>query len=89
MDQQALDDAYDQTVYAPNRDQVAKRRIANSEKARTIIGGPERMAYGATEIEKLDIYRTRQANAPVNIFIHGGHGGPTAPPTMRSSPNRS
>jgi arylformamidase len=72
MDQQALDDAYDQTVYAPNRDQVAKRRVANSDKARAVIGAPERVAYGATEIEKLDIYRTPQANAPVNIFVHGG-----------------
>ena len=34
MDQQALDDAYDQNVYAPNRDQVAKRRVANSAAAR-------------------------------------------------------
>ena len=72
MDQQALDDAYDQTVYAPNRDQVGKRRIANSDKARAIIGGPERVAYGPTEIEKLDVYRSKQAGAPVNIFIHGG-----------------
>src|SRR5438034_10165356 len=72
MDQQALDDAYDQIVYAPNREQVAKRRIANSEQARTAIGAPARVAYGATEIEKLDIYRTSQANAPVNIFVHGG-----------------
>jgi arylformamidase len=72
MDQQALDDAYDQTVYAPNRDQVAKRRVANSEKARMVIGAPQRVAYGPSEIERLDIYRARQANAPVNIFIHGG-----------------
>jgi arylformamidase len=72
MDQQALDDAYDQTVYAPNRDQVAKRRVANSEKARMVIGAPQRVAYGRSEIERLDIYRARQANAPVNIFIHGG-----------------
>src|SRR5215831_8397747 len=72
MDQQALDDAYDQIVYAPNREQVTKRRIANSERARAAIGAPERVAYGATGIEKLDIYRTRQANAPVNIFVHGG-----------------
>src|SRR5256886_5555926 len=71
MDQQALDDAYDQIVYAPNREQVTKRRIANSERARAAIGAPERVPYGATEIEKLDIYRTRQANAPVNIFVHG------------------
>jgi arylformamidase len=72
MDQQALDDAYDQMVYAPNREQVAKRRVANSDKARAVIGMPERTAYGASEIEKLDIYRTKRANAPVNIFVHGG-----------------
>jgi arylformamidase len=57
MDQQALDDAYDQLVYAPNRDQVTRRRIANSARARAALGRPERVSYGATEIEKLDIYR--------------------------------
>src|SRR6202022_63707 len=72
MDQQELDDAYDQIVYAPNRDQVGKRRIANSDKARAVLGVPERVAYGPTAIEKPHIYRTRQANAPVNIFVHGG-----------------
>jgi arylformamidase len=72
MDQQALDDAYDQIVYAPNREQVTQRRIANSVRARTAIGTPERVAYGESEIEKLDIYRTNKANAPVNIFVHGG-----------------
>jgi arylformamidase len=72
MDQQELDDAYDQVVYAPNRDQVGKRRVANSDKARAVIGAPQRVAYGPTEIEKLDIYRSKQANAPVNIFVHGG-----------------
>ena len=35
MDQQELDDAYDQIVYAPNRDQVGKRRLANSAAALT------------------------------------------------------
>src|SRR6266511_5452551 len=72
MDQQALDDAYDQIVYAPNREQVAQRRLANSARARAAIGAPERVAYGQTEIEKLDIYRTKRAKAPVNIFVHGG-----------------
>jgi len=72
MDQQELDDAYDQAVYAPNRDQVGKRRIANSDRVRAIIGAPQRVAYGPTEIEKLDIYRTKAPNAPVNIFVHGG-----------------
>src|SRR3954447_1412145 len=72
MDQQELDDAYDQMVYAPNRDQVGKRRLANSETARAAIGAPERVAYGPSEIEKLDIHRCNEANAPVSIFIHGG-----------------
>lgn len=72
MDQQALDDAYDQMVYAPNRDQVAKRRVANSDKARAILGAPARLAYGPTEIERLDLYRCPRAPAPVNVFIHGG-----------------
>ncbi|MGZ3329717.1 MAG: hypothetical protein ACXU85_21410, partial [Xanthobacteraceae bacterium] len=31
MDQQELDDAYDQAVYAPNRDHVLKRCTRNSE----------------------------------------------------------
>jgi arylformamidase len=72
MDQQALDDAYDQIVYAPNREHVTQRRIANSARARAAIGAPERVAYGPTEIEKLDIYRTKRTHAPVNIFVHGG-----------------
>ena len=38
MDQQALDDAYDQAVYAPNRDQLGKRRLAASAAALARIG---------------------------------------------------
>jgi arylformamidase len=72
MDQQELDDAYDQNVYAPNRDQVAKRRLANSAAARARIGEPLRFAYGPTAIEGLDVYRCAKPNAPVAIFIHGG-----------------
>ncbi|MGP0092887.1 MAG: alpha/beta hydrolase [Xanthobacteraceae bacterium] len=72
MDQQELDDAYDQEKYAPNRAQIVARRIANSERTRAIIGAPQRVAYGLSEIETLDIFRTARANAPVNIFIHGG-----------------
>jgi arylformamidase len=72
LDQQALDDAYDQEKYAPNRDQIVARRIVNSERTRSIIGAPRRAAYGPSEIETLDIFQTARANAPVNVFIHGG-----------------
>ena len=72
LDQQALDDAYDQEKYAANRAEIVERRVANSERTRAILGAPQRIAYGPSEIEKLDIFRTGRANAPVNIFIHGG-----------------
>jgi arylformamidase len=72
MDQKELDDAYDQSVYAPNQPLVATRRRIASEATLKRLGQPERVAYGPTEIEKLDIYKTRRLNAPINIFIHGG-----------------
>ena len=50
-DQQQLDDAYDQLVYAPNRDQLAKRRVANSAAARAWLGEPLRFAHGPMPIE--------------------------------------
>jgi arylformamidase len=71
-DQAALDAAYDQATYAPNREQLIKRRIRDSELARLRIGEPERVAHGPAEIERLDIYRTGRATAPVFVFIHGG-----------------
>jgi arylformamidase len=72
MDQQELDDAYDQAVYAPNREQVHARRQANSAVARAVLGEPLRLQYGASEIEGLDVYRTKSPNAPVAIYVHGG-----------------
>jgi arylformamidase len=78
MDQQQLDDAYDQGVYAKNRDRVVARRIAASERARAILGPPQRVAYGSSEHEQLDIFRTaasgggKGGGAPVNLFVHGG-----------------
>jgi arylformamidase len=72
LDQQALDDAYDQSLWALNRENVLRRWDANSKRARAILGRPTRFAYGPTEIEALDLYRTEQPNAPINIFVHGG-----------------
>jgi arylformamidase len=72
LDQKELDDAYDQSKYAANLQQIVKRYATNSEAMRQRIGQPKRVAYGATPIEMLDIYATKHANAPVNVFIHGG-----------------
>jgi arylformamidase len=72
MDQQALDDAYDQEVYAPNRTLLVERRKAASERARAVLGPPRRLRYGPTEIEALDIFDCGTSDAPVNVFVHGG-----------------
>jgi arylformamidase len=72
MDQKELDDAYDQRVYAPNAQQVIDRCGRLSELVRERLGAPKRLAYGPTAIEALDLYPTKAANAPINIFVHGG-----------------
>src|ERR1043165_3296736 len=72
MDQKALDDAYDQLVYAPNRDQVHKRNMFNSDRVRARLGAPKRLAHRAKPMEQLDLFATSKPNAPINVFIHGG-----------------
>ncbi len=72
MDQKELDDAYDQVCWAPNREHLQKRRRLASARAIARIRQPKRVAYGPTEIEKLDIYQSKRPNAPINVFIHGG-----------------
>jgi arylformamidase len=72
MDQKELDDAYDQSVYAPNQPQLGKRRNANSELVRKRLGEPRRFSYGATPIESMEVWTTARPNAPVMVFVHGG-----------------
>jgi arylformamidase len=88
MDQQDLDEAYDQSVYAFNAKNIDERRAYNNAIARTILGGPHREAYGPTEIEKVDIYKTKRAHGPTLIFIHGGswRGGRSSQFTVYAEP---
>jgi arylformamidase len=72
MDQKELDDAYDQSVYAPNRDQMNRRRAILSDLARQRLGAPQRVAYGPTATEMLDICKTDKPAAPIAVFVHGG-----------------
>jgi arylformamidase len=72
MDQVELDASYDQAFYAPLRLEIIKRGASNSEAARARLGAPKRESYGPTAVEGLDIHRTRHANAPIFVFIHGG-----------------
>ena len=50
MTKPALDAAYDQAAYAPNHEQLIKRRISDSKLTRLRVGEPERVAYGPAEI---------------------------------------
>jgi arylformamidase len=72
-DQLELDASYDQVYYEPLIAQVSQRLGSNSDVMRARIGAPQRVAYGPTEIEKLDIYRTSRPKAPVFVLIHGGN----------------
>ena len=74
MDQTELDNAYDQAVYAPNQPLVHARRNAANARAKARLGAPQRFQYGASEIESVDVYRTKKnpENAPINIYVHGG-----------------
>jgi arylformamidase len=71
-DQKALDDAYDQGVYAPNRAQLLARLAHSSHLVRQRLGEPQRFAYGPAPIEQMDVYAARTPAAPVNVFLHGG-----------------
>ena len=72
MDQNQLDVAYDQSVYAANIKQVIDRYATNSDLTRSRLGNPKRFTYGPSPIEGLDIYLCNRPKAPINIFIHGG-----------------
>jgi arylformamidase len=72
MDQKTLDDAYDQSKYAPNIRQIVGRYRTNSDLTRARLGAPKRLSYGATPIEGLDLFATAKPNAPINVFLHGG-----------------
>jgi arylformamidase len=72
LDQAALDAAYDQTVYAPNFEQVVRRMVRASARARERLGEPRVIAYGPSPIERLFYYPAAAANAPIHIHVHGG-----------------
>ncbi|HEY7241881.1 MAG TPA: alpha/beta hydrolase [Burkholderiales bacterium] len=70
-DQKALDDAYDQAVWAPNRDQLHARRNRASTAARGRLGEPLRFAYGPGPNEQLDVYPAAKGRL-VQVYVHGG-----------------
>src|SRR5258708_9674798 len=72
LDKKELDDAYDQSVYAPNQPQIAGRYATNSEATSARLGAPRRFSYGLAPVEGLDVFAAARPNAPVNVLVHGG-----------------
>src|SRR5215831_15937330 len=82
MDQKEIDDAYDQSVWAPNQQHVSKRRAVWSESVHARLK-PERVAYGPTEIEKFDIYKTKEPMLPSGFSCTAARGSAARPRTPR------
>ena len=61
LDQKELDDAYDQSAYASNMEQMNRRRATESDRVRAHLGEPKRVAYGTTHHQMLDIYSARNS----------------------------
>ena len=88
-DQVELDASYDQVQYEPLIRRVSQRLASTSEAMRGRIGAPQRVAYGPSEIEKLDIYRTKAANAPVSCSFTAAIGSSVRPRIMVIRPRCS
>ena len=71
-DQEELDASYDQAPWARNMVEIRRRTAQQNTAALARLGPPRRLAYGPSDVEKLDLYATSRPNAPVNVFIHGG-----------------
>lgn len=72
LTQEELDRAYNQSDYAPNREQILARYATNSVMTRGRIGSPERLRYGDGGKEGIDFFRCHNGRAPCVIFVHGG-----------------
>jgi arylformamidase len=68
----SLDSAYNQIYWAPNFKAVAQQLKSLNSHTQFSIGTAERIQYGNTEVEQLDMYAPKRKNAPIHIFIHGG-----------------
>lgn len=68
----ALDSAYNQRYWAPNRNHVLTQINSLTELAKKDALPPQRIQYGGEEVESLDIYASDKKLSPVHFYIHGG-----------------
>ncbi|MEI6722579.1 MAG: alpha/beta hydrolase, partial [Betaproteobacteria bacterium] len=75
--QAELDAAYDQRVYAPNREEIVAWYGAEGARVRERLEMRRSVPYGNGEDETLDIFPAKSGSeshsgAPIHIHIHGG-----------------
>ena len=68
-DQKALDDQYEQRVWAKNAEEVIRRYAVKSDEVRERIGEPRIERYGPSAPETLDVYGS---GGTAFVFVHGG-----------------
>jgi arylformamidase len=68
-----MDSAYDQVCWQQDPPDTGSRGAWLGADFRARFGSPERYAYGPSQFEGLDLYRTPAGrHAPTLIYIHGG-----------------
>ena len=81
--QAELDAAYDQRVYAPNREEIVAWYASESAKVRERLPHRRSAPYGTGDDETLDVFPPKpkmgsesisdaRAHAPIHIHVHGG-----------------
>jgi arylformamidase len=75
--QAELDAAYDQRVWAPNREEIIKWYLDEGARVRARLPHRRDVPYGAGEDETLDLFPTKMGSesisgVPVHVHIHGG-----------------
>ncbi|HEX3972606.1 MAG TPA: alpha/beta hydrolase [Stellaceae bacterium] len=73
--QRALDDAFEQNVWAPNFEELRDKNKVRCAAVRANFEHFERR-YGEGAQETLEIVPAKQTNAPVLLFVHGGRWRP-------------
>jgi arylformamidase len=72
-DQKGLDEQYNNRARFPNFTEHFKSWGEWSTATRATLPSALDLAFGPTEIEKIDIFPAEKTGAPIYVFIHGGY----------------
>jgi arylformamidase len=72
-DQKALDEQYNNRARFPNFTEHFKSWGEWSARTRATFPGAVDLAFGTSDMEKIDIFPAERPGAPLYVFIHGGY----------------